>query len=53
MNLINATGTLVKQFPIEQQEGNIDFSDLSSGIYFLQIIDSETGKSNTYKLLKR
>ena len=53
MNLINGTGMLVKQFPVKQQEGNIDFSDLSSGIYFLQIVDSETGKSNTYKVLKQ
>ncbi|WP_394330737.1 T9SS type A sorting domain-containing protein [Lacinutrix jangbogonensis] len=47
--IYNPMGQKIK----ESNSKNIDISSFSNGIYLLKVIDIESSKSNTYKIIKK
>ena len=52
VEIYNTLGRLVKEVSVSSDEANIDASDLSTGIYFAKIYDTN-GQFNTVKLIKK
>jgi hypothetical protein len=52
-SIFNITGQTIFKGKIAEFNNRVDFSDLSEGIYFLRLIDSQLNKQNTYKLIKK
>jgi len=51
-SIFNITGQTIFKGKFTEFNNRVDFSDLSEGIYFLRLIDSQLNKQNTYKLIK-
>lgn len=52
-SIFNITGQTIFKGKFTEFNNRVDFSDLSEGIYFLRLIDSQLNKQNTYKLIKK
>jgi hypothetical protein len=52
-SIFNITGQTIFKGKFAEFNNRVDFSDLSEGIYFLRLIDSQLNKQNTYKLIKK
>jgi hypothetical protein len=52
--LIDVNGSVVKQQKVESLENRIqiNISEFSNSLYFIKLIDEETGYANTYKIQK-
>ena len=52
-SIFNITGQIIFKGKFTSSNNRVDFSDLSKGVYFLQLIDKQLNKQNTYKLIKK
>lgn len=54
IHLFEGNGKFIKTLSVPEQISNIEFdlSDLSSGIYLLNIVDKSSSISNTYRIIK-
>jgi len=52
VSIVNTQGVNVQQLALQDQHTSIDFSSLSSGIYFLQITDEQGNLNTTKRILK-
>ena len=52
-SIFNITGQIIFKGKFTSSNNRVDFSDLSKGVYFLQVLDIQLNKQNTYKLIKK
>jgi len=52
-SIFNITGKIIFNGKFINPSNRIDFSDLSKGVYFLQVFNKQLNKQNTYKLIKK
>ena len=52
-SIFNITGQTIFKGKFTEFNNRVDFSDLSKGVYFLQVLDKQLNKQNTYKLIKK
>ncbi len=52
-SIFNITGQIILKGMFTSSNNRVDFSDLSKGVYFLQVLDKQLNKQNTYKLIKK
>ncbi len=52
-SIFNITGQTILKGVFSSSNNRVDFSDLSKGIYFLQVLNTQLNKQNTYKLIKK
>ena len=52
-SIFNITGQIIFKGKFTSSNNRVDFSDLSKGVYFLQLIDKQLNKQNSYKLIKK
>ena len=52
-SIFNISGQTIFKGKFTEFNNRVDFSDLSKGVYFLQVIDKQLNKQNTYKLIKK
>jgi len=51
VNVLSVTGSLVKEFDIQNSNQKIDLSELEQGLYLIQAINNTTGQSSAQKLI--
>jgi hypothetical protein len=52
-SIFNITGQIILKGSFVKYNNRVNFSELSKGIYFLQVLDTQLNKQNTYKLIKK
>ena len=52
-SIFNITGQIIGKGKFANNINRVDFSEVSKGIYFLRVFDSQSKKQNTYKLVKK
>ena len=52
-SIFNITGQIIFNGKFTSSNNRVDFSNLSKGVYFLQVLDKQLNKQNTYKLIKK
>ena len=52
-SIFNITGQIIFKGRFTSSNNRVDFSDLSKGVYFLQVLDTQLNKQNSYKLIKK
>ena len=52
-SIFNITGQIIFKGKFTSSNNRVDFSNLSKGVYFLQVLDKQLNKQNTYKLIKK
>ena len=52
-SIFNITGQIIFKGKFTSFNNRVDFSDLSKGVYFLQVLDKRLNKQNAYKLIKK
>jgi hypothetical protein len=52
-SIFNITGQIIFKGKFIGSNNRVDFSDLSKGVYFLQVLDKQLNKQNIYKLIKK
>ena len=52
-SIFNITGQIIFKGKFTSSNNRVDFSNLSKGVYFLQVLDKPLNKQNTYKLIKK
>jgi len=52
-SIFNITGQIIFKGRFTSSNNIVDFSDLSKGVYFLQVLDTQLNKQNSYKLIKK
>ena len=52
-SIFNITGQIILKGEFISSNNRVNFSELSKGIYFLQVRNTQLNKHNTYKLIKK
>ena len=52
-SIFNITGQIILKGKFMSSNNRVNFSELSKGIYFLQVLNTQLNKQNTYKLIKK
>ena len=52
-SIFNITGQIILKGEFISSNNRVNFSELSKGIYFLQVRNTQLNKQNTYKLIKK
>ena len=52
-SIFNITGQIIFKGEFANSNNRVNFSELSKGIYFLQVLNTQLNKQNTYKLIKK
>jgi hypothetical protein len=52
-SIFNITGQIIFKGKFISSNNRVNFSELSKGIYFLQVLNTQLNKQNTYKLIKK
>ena len=52
-SIFNITGQIILKGEFISSNNSVNFSELSKGIYFLQVRNTQLNKQNTYKLIKK
>jgi hypothetical protein len=52
-SIFNITGQIILKGEFISSNNRVNFSELSKGIYFLQVLNTQLNKQNTYKLIKK
>ena len=51
-SIFNINGQTIFKGKLANSNNRVDFSELSKGVYFLRVLDSQLNKENIYKLIK-
>ena len=52
-SIFNITGQIILKGKFISSNNRVNFSELSKGVYFLQVLNTQLNKQNTYKLIKK